>query len=115
MADLEGIVQGEFGKTIVLTLKNAAGVVQNLSTYGGTNTLVFRPPMNLGAPITVQSSFTSDLGSDGKLEFQFSSTAPPNYAGEWEGQAELNDSGGAKLGKSYPFTMYVERALREIP
>jgi hypothetical protein len=112
MADLEGIVQGEFGKTIVLTLKNAAGVVQNLSTYGGTKTLVFRPPSNLGAPITVTGSFTAESGSDGKLEFQFSSTVNPAYAGEWEGQAELNDTAENKLGKSYPFTMRVEKALR---
>lgn len=110
MADLEGIVAGEYGKTVVLTCQDDKGIAQNISGYTGDKELVFRAPKNLQT--LVSSCDFLGTGSDGQLSFDFDSDNFPMIAGEWECQAELNDSGASVRGKTYVFTMAVQKALR---
>lgn len=110
MADLENIVQGEYGKTITLVLQDSDGNAQDVSSYDGDKTLIFRAPRNLKT-ITSTCDFTT-TGSDGSLDFTFDSDTNPDVAGEWECQGELNNSGGTLFAKTRVFTMAVEKALR---
>jgi hypothetical protein len=108
MADIEGVVAGEYGKTIVLTCQDGEGVAQDISSYTGEKELVFRAPKNRKTIISTCDFNTT--GTDGQLSFSFDSDNHPEIQGTWKGQAELNSAGA--LVKSYPFTMEVEEALR---
>ena len=110
MADLEGIIAGEYGKTVVLTCQDKSGVAQDISGYDGDKEMVFRAPKNLQT--FVSTCDFNGTGTDGKLKFDFDSDDFPAIAGEWECQAELNDAGVAARAKTYVFTMKVEKALR---
>ncbi len=105
---LKGLVQGEWGKVNSVTLKDFDGVVQDVSGYTGTKTIVVVSP-DSKKTITCTASFLTD-GSDGICIWSFSSGSPLDRAGLWSGEIELNCS--SALSKSYPFNIEVERELR---
>jgi len=107
MADLE-VVQGAFGETITLTLQNKLGTAQDISSYDSDKLVVFRAPRNLK---TIESTADFNIaGTDGKLDFAFTSDSYPDVPGEWDCQVELIKDG--VLSKSFPFIMEVFKSVR---
>lgn len=87
---LTGIIEGEFGKTITLTLKNAAGTAQDISSFT-TRTVEFRKPRGAGVGLTKTATFTTD-GINGKLDVSFAS-GDVTEEGLWKGQVRLEKTG----------------------
>lgn len=106
MANLEGIVVGEFGKLLTLNCQDSNGVTQDVDSYTTSDMLV-----------TVQSpagetSYTfepSSCSATYQLSFQFTSDSFPRHAGLWT--AQLKIEGAGLLIKSKPFTILVEEGL----
>lgn len=106
MASLRGIVVGSYGQTIVVTLKDSDGNVQDISAFTGTKQAVARSPDEKKV-VTAAASFTTD-GTDGKVQFSFAS-GDIDRPGDWSMQIVLNKTGA--IAKSYTFTMDVGVAV----
>jgi len=106
VAKLKGMVVGEFGKSFILTCKDLAGTVQNISSYTGTKNVSFRSPKS-NKEVTVTLSFSTD-GSDGKVAGSFAS-GDLSESGDWVGTVELRIS-TTTLTKSEQFIMEVSPA-----
>jgi len=106
VAKLKGCVVGEFNKTIILTCKDLAGTVQNISSYTGTKNVLFRSPKS-NKEVSCTASFTSD-GSDGRISFAFAA-GDLSESGDWVGTVELRIS-TTTLTKSDQFIMEVAQA-----
>jgi len=106
MADLEGMVVGEYGKTVSITLKNENGIVQDVSSYTGTKTFATKPPQGYKT-VSCALSFLTD-GTDGKVTFSFAA-GDLDQAGIWECTISLEKTG--VLSRSKMFTMEVTEAI----
>lgn len=107
MADLNGVVVGEYGKTITLTMKDSSGNVQDISTYTSTKNVTAKPPSGYKT-VTATASFLTD-GSDGKINFSFAD-GDIDQAGLWECTVTLEKT-GARV-RSEMFTMEVSEAVQ---
>lgn len=106
--EIKGYVQGEFGKTVRLTLKDYTGAAQDISSFDGTKTVYARHE-ETGKEVSATASFTS-AGTDGQVDFSFSD-GDINRAGVWWVQVVLEDAGASKKGKTIPQKMDVETTL----
>lgn len=107
MAELEGVVAGAYGLTHTITLQNKQGAAIDISAYTGDKIVYLRSPSN-NKMISSTADFNSD-GTDGKLDFTFTSDSNPDHDGEWESQAELNATG--ILAKTWPFITAVLKSV----
>lgn len=105
MADLEGLVEGSYGYTILITLLDQNGAVQNISAY--TTISVILRSEDERKRVTCSGSFATD-GTDGKIIFQ-TAAADLDREGTWRGQVSLSNVSSQVL--SYPFTIDVGEAV----
>lgn len=103
---LKGLVVGEYGKILTLTLKDFDGVAQDVSAYTGI-TVISRSP-DSKKTLSSTGSFATD-GSDGIINWSFDSDNYADRPGIWDGQVWLTKTG--VLSKSYPVELEVERSL----
>ena len=109
VAQITGVIQGEWGKVITLTLKHpTTGVAQNISSYDGTKTVRVRTP-NGSKIVTATASFSTD-GTNGQIDFSFTKNSI-DRDGTWKGTVELGTSGDSELAKTYLFEMNVGGAV----
>lgn len=86
MGILTGIISGEFGKSVKLTLKKD-GVAVDISSYTTITVYIRGETKNL----TKVASFVTD-GTDGEISFSFDS-GELDRSGEWEAQVYLDKTG----------------------
>ena len=108
-AVVTGIIQGEWGKIITLTLKHPiTGATQNLSSYDGTKIVRVRSPQGHKV-VTATATFVTD-GTNGKIKFSFTK-GDVDRDGTWEGTVELGLASDSELAKSYLFELDVGGAV----
>ena len=103
MAKLTGMRVGEFGKSITITLQNAAGVAVDISSYT-TRTVEVRFKNKV---ISKTATFLTN-GTDGKLTFNFAA-GDLSEDGDWELQVGLSKTG--ELTKSDIAIMEVKESI----
>jgi len=103
---LRGAVVGEYGKDFVVTLKNFDNEEQNVSAYTGV-AFYFRSPDGTKT-IGCTGSYVTD-GSDGRVQWSFSTGDPLDREGIWEGQLKLTQLG--QLTRSYVFDLECDKSL----
>ena len=109
IAVITGIIQGEWGTVITLTLKHpTTGAAQDVSSYDGTKTVRVRSP-NGSKIVTATATFTSD-GTDGKVKFSFAKNNI-DRDGTWKGTVELGTAADSELAKTYLFELQVGGAV----
>jgi len=86
---LKGIANGEYGKPIVFTAVDAAGVAVDISTY--SISVVFHVLRGTEEIILTGSFVTT--GTDGKVTCAFTSTKTPVLFGDWRAQLILTKTG----------------------
>lgn len=108
-ATIDGVIQGEFGKTITLTCRHpTSGASVDISGYDGTKTIRVRGP-KAHRVITATCTFTTD-GTDGKVNFSFAK-GDLDRDGKWEGTVELAPATDSESAKTYIFDMEVGEAV----
>jgi len=105
---IRGVAVGSYGQTILITLKDLSGAVQDVSAYTGTRTVRALSPDGIRT-VTASISFNSN-GSDGKIQWTWA-TGDIDRPGDWQVQVILN-SGSARI-KSYIAKMPVIPSLGE--
>ena len=103
---LRGLVVGEYGKTNAVTLKDFAGVVQNVSSY--TSLIVISSSPDGKKKLNSTGAFATD-GADGVVTWSYTSGVFCDRPGLWLGQAQLSKTG--ELSKTYCFEMEVDKSL----
>ena len=106
---IRGVSVGSFGQTILVTLRDLEGVVQDVSAFTGTRTAIAQRPGGRSPLRTASVAFNSD-GTDGIVSFSWAD-GDIDESGEWEIQITLN-SGSARV-KSFIGKMPVIPALQE--
>ena len=86
---LIGVIEAEFGNTIVLTVKED-DVAVDISSYT-TRTVEFRKPASNDLSLTVTATFTTD-GTNGQLDLTFADN-DIDEEGLWKGQVVLLKTG----------------------
>ena len=107
LPELKGLVVGEFGKAQSVILKDYEGAVQNISTYTGF-TVVCRSPEGTNT-ISATGALLTD-GTDGGVEWSFTSDVVLDRPGTWEGQIVMTKTGYEV--KSNVFEIPVARTLK---
>ncbi len=105
---IRGIAMGSYGQTILVTLKDLDGNVQDVSALNSTKTALATSPGKT-KDITATVSFNTD-GSDGKVSWVWAD-GDIDRSGDWEVQIVLN-SATARV-KSFIGQMPVIPALAE--
>ena len=105
---IRGVAVGSYGQSILITLKDLDGNVQNVSGFTGTKTAIGIAP-NKRKTVTATITFNSD-GSDGVITWTWAS-GDIDTPGDWEVQITLN-SGSSRI-KSYIARMPVVPGLAE--
>lgn len=105
---IRGVAVGSYGNTLLITLKDLAGNVQDVSAYTGTLTALGKPPSG-GSAKSATVSFNSD-GSDGIVSWSWAD-GDIDESGDWEVQVVLN-SASARI-KTFIAKMPVIPALAE--
>jgi len=105
---VRGVAVGSYGQTIVITLRDLNGVVQDISAYASTLTAIGKPPG--GKKIATATVTWNSDGTDGIVSFSWAS-GDIDESGEWELQITLN-SATARV-KSFIAKMPVIPALQE--
>jgi len=103
---LRGLVVGEYGKTNAVTLKDFAGVVQNVSSY--TSLIVVSSSPDGRKKLNSTGAFATD-GSDGVVTWEYTTGVFIDRGGLWEGQVKLSKTG--ELSKTYVFQMEADKGL----
>ena len=84
---VRGVSVGSWGQTIIVTLQDLSGVVQNVSTYTGTKSAVAISPDG-AKRVSATVSFSTD-GSDGLVQWTWAS-GDIDRPGNWTLQISLN-------------------------
>jgi hypothetical protein len=105
---ITGVVVGQFGEAIQLTVVDNNGIAINVSSYTGTKNLYIRPPDALKT-VTYTWSFVSD-GTNGQIQFTPAASTEIDRPGTWKGQAVFK-IGSSVVAKTVLFDMIVEEAL----
>lgn len=109
VATITGVIQGEWGKVITLTLKHPiTGSAQDISSYDGTKTVRVRSSSG-SKIVTATAAFVSD-GTEGKVKFSFAKNSI-DRDGTWKGTVELGTVADSELAKTYLFEMAVGQAV----
>lgn len=103
---IKGIVVGQYGESISLTVVDKNGSAVDISSYTSGTTVTLRDPFSLKT-LSYAGSFVSD-GTDGKVKFTPAS-GDIDRSGTWEGQIELTKSGVVKPTRV--FTLEIEKRL----
>lgn len=109
MAELNkitGIVVGQYGNVITLTVVDANGNALDISSYTGM-TVYARAPFDLKT-LSWTASFVTD-GSDGKIQFTPLVASIFDRSGSWTGQVKLTKT--SIVAWTVPFTIEVQEAL----
>lgn len=85
---IRGVAVGSYGNTLLITLKDLDGNVQDVSSYTGTKTAIAHSPA--GRTKTATVSFNSD-GSDGVVSWSWAS-GDIDVPGDWKVQIVLNST-----------------------
>lgn len=104
---ITGLVVGQYGNSIELTIVDADGVAIDISSYSTSQTVYARSPHDL-TTLTFTASFKT-TGSDGKIVFSPASGNTFDRKGTWTGQVVLLSASAKSL--SVPFEMVVGEAL----
>ena len=104
---LPGVVVGEYGNTITLTIVDADNVAVDISSYSTSKIVTLRSPDHLKV-VTATGSFSGSGGTDGVITFS-PATGDIDRAGTWVGQVKLE--GATKLAFSEVFTIEVEKRI----
>lgn len=103
--EINNIVVGDFGQTIVLTCVDEDGTAVDVSAYTGTKTLHARSPDG-SRNISASASFVSG-GTDGRVSFAFVAS-DIDRPGRWELTLELLIGTTTAQLSSTPIYMNVE-------
>lgn len=101
-----GIVAGQYGEAIILTIVDSNSIPVDCSTYTTSKTITLRDPFTLKA-LTYAVTFVTN-GADGQITFTPSS-GDIDRAGTWEGQVELQSGTGRAVTQL--FTVEVVKRL----
>lgn len=104
---IKGLVVGQFGESVSLTVVDKNGSAVDISSYTTSLQVVLRDPLTLKTLTYSDASFYSD-GTDGKVVFTPAS-GDIDRSGEWEGQIKLEKSTGVALTRV--FIVYVDKRL----
>lgn len=92
------IYVGDVGTTLELTVKNAAGTVQDISTASTKQIIITSPS---GVTLTKTASFTTN-GTDGKIKY-VTISGDISAPGEWTMRGHLAGSGYDRLTSKVSF------------
>lgn len=102
---LEGIVQGQYGSTIPISVVDENGDAADLSNF----TVVVLRALSPDAQTTVQLSGSFVSSSGGTLTVTPDSTTNFDVEGKWEGQCQFSDTGVLDLTEI--FTIEVSKQI----
>jgi hypothetical protein len=102
---IKGLVVGQYGEPLSLTIVNKLGVAVPVSEYSGI-LITLRDPHDLKT-LSYAGQFVSD-GSDGRVKFTPGS-GDIDRDGTWTGQVTFTKSGAQALSQT--FKLIVERNL----
>ena len=105
---IRGVAVGSFGQTLLITLKDEDGVIQDVSAFSGIRTAIALTPDKRDTK-TASVSFNA-TGSDGVVSWTWAD-GDIDRPGDWEVQIVLN-SGSARI-KTFIAKMPVIPALRQ--
>lgn len=103
---ITGIVVGQFGEAISLTVVNKLGTAVDISSYTTSISVTIRDPLTLTSR-TYSGSFVTD-GTDGKIQFT-PSAGDIDRPGVWEGQIKLEKASAIAITRV--FTIEVDKRL----
>lgn len=103
-----GVVAGEFGLPIIITLVSESGTAEDVSSYDSTKEIILVPE-DRTKTVTLTGSFTVD-GTDGRVQGTPVS-GDIDRPGKWQGQVNLTKTTGTIKAKSFVFEMPVEKSL----
>ncbi len=105
---IDKIFVGQFGEAITITIVDSDGTAVDISGYDGTKQVLIVSEDGQ-KNVTWTASFATD-GTNGQLSVT-PATGELDRAGDWRGQAKLQNSGATIIAYSKVFTMKVEEAL----
>jgi hypothetical protein len=103
---ITGLVKGQYGSSIPLTVVDDEGNVIDLSSYTGITIRTISPDARTTLEFT--GAFVSD-GTDGEISFTPTSSNTFDRDGTWEGQVQFTASGILVL--TVIFEMEVEKKI----
>jgi len=103
---ITGLVKGQYGSSIVLTVVDDEGAVIDLSSYTGITIKALSPDARTTLSFT--GAFVTD-GTDGQISFTPSTNNTFDRDGTWEGQVQFTASGILVL--TVIFEMEVEKKI----
>ena len=103
---VSGLVKGQYGSSIVLTVVDDEGIVIDLSSYTGITIRALSPDARTTLEFT--GAFVVD-GTDGQISFTPTSNNTFDRDGTWEGQVQFTASGILVL--TVIFEMEVEKKI----
>jgi hypothetical protein len=102
---IKGVVVGQYGQAISLTVVDRRGNAVDISTYT-TITVSLRDPFTLKT-LTYSASFITD-GTNGQIQFT-PATGDIDRSGDWEGQISLDKATARAL--TSVFTVEIQKRL----
>jgi len=103
---ITGIVKGQYGSSIPLTVVDDDGIAIDLSSYTGITIKALSPDARTTLSFT--GAFVTD-GTDGQISFTPSTNNTFDRDGTWEGQVQFTASGILVL--TVIFEMEVEKKI----
>jgi hypothetical protein len=103
---IRGLVVGQYGESISLTVVDKNGSTVDISTYTSGITVTFRDPKSLKT-VAFTGTFVTD-GTDGKVKFT-PATGDLDRPGMWEGQIALEKASAVALTRV--FEVEIDKAL----
>lgn len=103
---IKGIVAGQYGDAIILTVVDKDGTAVDISSYTTSITVTLRDIFTLKT-VNSTGSFVSD-GTDGRVQFT-PAAGELDRAGTWEGQIKLEKASAVAMTKV--FSIEIERKL----
>jgi hypothetical protein len=105
MNRIKGVIAGQYGKVIALSLVDVDGIAVDLTTY----TAVVVRALSPDAQTTKQFAGAITSATGGGISFTPDSGTYFTRDGDWEGQVQLSDTGVFSL--SVPFVFEVEKQI----
>jgi hypothetical protein len=103
---ITGIVVGQYGEAISLTVVDKNGNAVNISSYTTSISVTIRDPLTLNSK-TYSGSFVTD-GTNGQIQFT-PSAGDIDRPGTWEGQIKLEKASAIALTRV--FTLEVDKRI----
>lgn len=103
---IKGLVVGQYGESVSLTVVDKNGSVVDISTYTSGITVSLRDPKSLKT-VAFTGTFVTD-GTDGKVRFTPAS-GDLDRPGTWEGQITLTKA--STVARTRVFSVEIDKAL----